>query len=58
MAEVLLFHHVLGRRSGMQALAERFRSAGHLCTESTSPDDDEVATNLLVERAAEYLGGL
>lgn len=29
MAEVLLFHHVLGRTSGMEALAERFRSAGH-----------------------------
>ena len=29
MAEVLLFHHVLGRTSGMEALAERFRAAGH-----------------------------
>ena len=29
MAEVLLFHHVLGRTAGMEALAERFRSAGH-----------------------------
>lgn len=29
MAEVLLFHHVLGRTPGMVALAGRFRSAGH-----------------------------
>jgi dienelactone hydrolase len=29
MAEVLLFHHVLGRTAGMEALAERFRVAGH-----------------------------
>lgn len=29
MAEILLFHHVLGRTSGMQALADRFRAAGH-----------------------------
>ncbi|SDV00217.1 Dienelactone hydrolase [Microlunatus sagamiharensis] len=29
MAEVLLFHHVLGRTAGMEALAERFREAGH-----------------------------
>lgn len=29
MAELLLFHHVLGRTAGMEALAERFRSAGH-----------------------------
>ena len=29
MAEVLLFHHVLGRTAGMEALAERLRSAGH-----------------------------
>lgn len=29
MAEVLLFHHVLGRTAGMESLAERFRSAGH-----------------------------
>lgn len=29
MAEILLFHHVLGRTAGMEALAERFRSAGH-----------------------------
>ena len=29
MAEVLLFHHVLGRTAGMEALAERLRSGGH-----------------------------
>jgi dienelactone hydrolase len=29
VAEVLLFHHVLGRTAGMEALAERFRAAGH-----------------------------
>lgn len=29
MAEVLLFHHVLGRTAGMEALAERFRALGH-----------------------------
>ena len=29
MAEIMLFHHVLGRTTGMQALAERFRLAGH-----------------------------
>lgn len=29
MAEILLFHHVLGRTSGMEALAERFRALGH-----------------------------
>ncbi len=29
MAEILLFHHVLGRTAGMEALAERFRAAGH-----------------------------
>ena len=29
MAEILMFHHVLGRTSGMQALAGRFRAAGH-----------------------------
>ena len=29
MAEILLFHHVLGRTSGMEALADRFRAAGH-----------------------------
>lgn len=29
MAEVLLFHHVLGRTAGMEALAERFRVSGH-----------------------------
>ena len=29
MAEILMFHHVLGRTSGMEALAERFREAGH-----------------------------
>lgn len=29
MAEIVLFHHVLGPTAAMQALAERFRSAGH-----------------------------
>lgn len=29
MAEILLFHHVLGRTSGMEALADRFRASGH-----------------------------
>ncbi len=29
MAEILLFHHILGRTLGMEALAERFRAAGH-----------------------------
>jgi dienelactone hydrolase len=29
MAEILMFHHVLGRTVGMQALAERFREQGH-----------------------------
>jgi dienelactone hydrolase len=29
MAEILMFHHVLGRTSGMEALAGRFREAGH-----------------------------
>jgi dienelactone hydrolase len=29
MAEILLFHHVLGRTTGMEALAERFRAGGH-----------------------------
>lgn len=29
MAEVVLFHHVLGRTVGMQSLAGRFRAAGH-----------------------------
>jgi dienelactone hydrolase len=29
MTEILLFHHVLGRTPGMEALAERFRAAGH-----------------------------
>jgi esterase/lipase len=29
MAEVLLFHHVLGRTAGMEALAERLRATGH-----------------------------
>ena len=29
MAEVLLFHHVLGRTGGMEALADRFRAGGH-----------------------------
>ena len=29
MAEILLFHHILGRTAGMEALAERFRAAGH-----------------------------
>lgn len=29
MAEILMFHHVLGRTLGMEALAERFREAGH-----------------------------
>ena len=29
MAEILLFHHVLGRTTAMESLAERFRAAGH-----------------------------
>ncbi|MGI3784577.1 MAG: dienelactone hydrolase family protein [Janthinobacterium lividum] len=29
MAEMVLFHHVLGRTAGMEALAERLRSEGH-----------------------------
>ena len=29
MAEILLFHHVLGQTAGMEALAERFRAIGH-----------------------------
>jgi len=29
MAEVLLFHHVLGRTTGMKSLAERLRAMGH-----------------------------
>lgn len=29
MAEILLFHHVLGPTAGMEALAERFRAGGH-----------------------------
>lgn len=29
MVDILLFHHVLGRTSGMEALAGRFRAAGH-----------------------------
>jgi len=29
MPEILLFHHVLGRTTGMESLADRFRAAGH-----------------------------
>ena len=32
MAHVLLFHHVCGRTTGMEALAERLREAGHAVT--------------------------
>lgn len=71
MAEVLLFHHVLGRTSGMEALAERLRAAGHtvhlpdLFEGRTFPDRErggayaqEVGFAALVERgraAAEAL---
>jgi len=71
MAEVLLFHHVLGRTSGMEALAERLRAAGHtvhlpdLFEGRTFTDRDtarayvdEVGFDTLVERgrlAAEHL---
>lgn len=30
MAEVLLFHHVLGRTAGVMAFADRLRGAGHI----------------------------
>jgi dienelactone hydrolase len=30
MAEVLMFHHVLGRTKGIEAIADRLRDAGHI----------------------------
>ena len=30
MAEVLLFHHALGRTAGVTGFADRFREAGHV----------------------------
>lgn len=63
MAEVLLFHHVLGRTAGMEALAERFRSGGHTVhlpdlyegrtftdRETARAYADEVGFDTLVER--------
>ena len=63
MAEVLLFHHVLGRTPGMEALAERFRSSGHTVhlpdlfegrtftsRETARAYVDEVGFDTLVER--------
>jgi dienelactone hydrolase len=41
MAEVLLFHHVLGLTPGVQAFADRLRDAGHRVT---TPDLFEGAT--------------
>ena len=63
MAEVLLFHHVLGRTAGMEALAERLRAAGHTVhlpdlfegrtfsdRETARAYVDEVGFDTLVER--------
>ncbi|WP_252189208.1 hypothetical protein [Rossellomorea vietnamensis] len=30
MAEVLLFHHVLGKTKGIEAFADQLRDAGHI----------------------------
>ena len=64
MAEVLMFHHILGRTLGMEALAERFRQGGHVVhlpdlfegrvfrtRDEGRAHVDEVGTDTLIERA-------
>lgn len=55
MAEVLLFHHVLGRTAGMEALTERFRAAGHTVH---LPDLFEGRTFTDRETARAYVDGV
>jgi dienelactone hydrolase len=71
VAEVLLFHHILGRTQGMEALADRFRAAGHTvhlpdlfegrtfaAREQGRAYADEVGFDTLVERGRLAAEGL
>jgi dienelactone hydrolase len=51
MAEVVLFHHVLGMSSGVEALADRLRACGHTVH---TPDLFEGRTFSTIDEGVEY----
>ena len=53
MAEILLFHHILGLTSGVHAFADRLRAAGHTVH---TPDSFEGRTFASIEDGAAYCG--
>ncbi|WP_258725605.1 dienelactone hydrolase family protein [Cellulomonas sp. NS3] len=53
MAEVLLFHHVLGQTEGFHAFADELRAAGHVVH---TPDLFDGATFPTIETGAEFAG--
>lgn len=53
MAEVLLFHHVLGQTEGFHAFADELRAAGHVVH---TPDLFDGATFATIEEGARFAG--
>ncbi|MGZ5401136.1 MAG: dienelactone hydrolase family protein [Nocardioides sp.] len=55
MTEILLFHHIQGLTSGVHALADRLREAGHTVH---TPDSFEGRTFGSIDEGAAYVGGI